>query len=124
MGGSAHIPVSHTDVELLDSLIQVGVNLSAIPSRHQMLDLILREARKLARAEAGTLYVQRHGRLRFAAAQNDRLDLANIAHQHNAKTIVSGVEDARSLTVLWTACIDYVQGNFLQRPSPSIDTST
>jgi HD-GYP domain-containing protein (c-di-GMP phosphodiesterase class II) len=79
MAGSTQGQVGHGDAELLGSLIEVGVNLSAIPSRHQMLDLILREARKLARAEAGTLYIRRHGRLRFAAAQNDRLDLANIS---------------------------------------------
>lgn len=36
-------------------------------------------------------------------------------------SIATNVEDARTLSVLWTAGIDYVQGNFLQRPSPSLD---
>jgi EAL domain-containing protein (putative c-di-GMP-specific phosphodiesterase class I) len=38
------------------------------------------------------------------------------------KTIATGVEDARTLSVLWTAGVDYVQGNFLQKPSPTIET--
>ncbi len=36
-------------------------------------------------------------------------------------SIATTVEDARTLSVLWTAGIDYVQGNFLQQPSPSLD---
>lgn len=36
-------------------------------------------------------------------------------------SIATNVEDARTLSVLWTAGIDYVQGNFLQRPSPTLD---
>jgi EAL domain-containing protein (putative c-di-GMP-specific phosphodiesterase class I) len=50
--------------------------------------------------------------------------LANLAREFNVKTVVTGVEDARSLTILWTAGVDYVQGNFLQRPSPTLDIST
>jgi multidomain signaling protein FimX len=46
---------------------------------------------------------------------------ANLAQEFNVKSIVTGVEDAPALTVLWTAKIDYVQGNFLQRPSPSLE---
>ncbi|MBK1701727.1 EAL domain-containing protein [Thiococcus pfennigii] len=46
--------------------------------------------------------------------------LANLAREFNAKTIVTGVEDATTLTVLWGAGIDYVQGNFLQRPSTAL----
>jgi PAS domain S-box-containing protein len=46
--------------------------------------------------------------------------LAAVARESGMKTIVTGVEDARTLTVLWSAGIDYVQGNFLQRASPTI----
>lgn len=46
--------------------------------------------------------------------------LANLAREFNVKTLVTGVEDARTMTVLWTAGVDYVQGNFLQRPSPTL----
>jgi PAS domain S-box-containing protein len=48
-------------------------------------------------------------------------ELTQLCHDAGVKSVVTGVEDARSLTVLWTAGIDYVQGNFLQPPSPTID---
>lgn len=53
--------------------------------------------------------------------QQRLLALANLTREFNVKSVVTGVEDARSLTVLWTAGVDYVQGNFLQRPSPTLD---
>jgi len=54
------------------------LSLSTMPGRRDMLGVILREACKLARAEAGSLYVHRNNRLRFAAAQNDRLAMPRI----------------------------------------------
>ncbi len=39
----------------------------------------------------------------------------------NIKTIATGVEDANSLTVLWTVGVGYIQGYFLQEPSESIE---
>lgn len=54
------------------------------------------------------------------AKQQRLLELAKLARQLNVKSVVTGVEDARALTVLWTAGVDYVQGNFLQRPSPTL----
>jgi EAL domain-containing protein (putative c-di-GMP-specific phosphodiesterase class I)/PAS domain-containing protein len=55
------------------------------------------------------------------AKQRQLAELARLARSYGAKTIVTGVEDARALTVLWGAGIDYVQGNFLQGPSRSLD---
>ncbi len=55
--------------------------------------------------------------------QQQLLSLANLAREFNVKSVVTGVEDARALTVLWTAGVDYVQGNFLQRPSPTLEIS-
>lgn len=49
------------------------------------------------------------------------LDLTKMVRDAGAKTVVTGVEDARSLTLLWTAGVDYVQGNFLQKPADTID---
>jgi len=68
-----HVRVLHDAADILKGLMQVGIHLSSMPDRRKMLDMILHEARSLARAEAGSLYVLRHGRLRFVAAQNDRL---------------------------------------------------
>lgn len=56
------------------------------------------------------------------AKQRRLLELSGIAREAGVRSVVTGVEDARTLTVLWTAGIDYVQGNFLQKPSPSIDS--
>ena len=47
-------------------------------------------------------------------------ELTKLCRDTGIKSVVTGVEDARSLTMLWTAGIDYVEGFFLQRPSPSI----
>jgi EAL domain-containing protein (putative c-di-GMP-specific phosphodiesterase class I) len=40
------------------------------------------------------------------------------------KTIATGVEDANSLTVLWTVGVSYIQGYFLQEPSASVEYGT
>jgi hypothetical protein len=58
---------------ILQSLLQVGVNLSAIGDRQQMLDMILTEARKLAHAQAGQLYIMENGSLNLVCSQNDKV---------------------------------------------------
>lgn len=58
------------------------------------------------------------------AKQQQLIALATLAREFNVKSIVTGVEDARALTVLWTAGVDYVQGNFLQRPSSTLEVQT
>ena len=56
--------------------------------------------------------------------QQKLLELAGLAREYNVKTVVTGVEEARTLTILWSAGVDYVQGNFLQRPSATLEVST
>lgn len=70
------IPADQT--EILRSLLQVGVNLSAGSNRRETLHLILREVRNLAAAEAGCLYIVRGDQLQFVAAQNDRISIADV----------------------------------------------
>ena len=53
--------------------------------------------------------------------QKRLLQLINVAQQRGVKTIVTGVEDARSLALLWSTGIDYVQGNFLHGALPRLD---
>jgi PAS domain S-box-containing protein len=62
-----------------------------------------------------------HGLADDKVKQHQLTAFADLAKEFNIKSIVTGVEDARALTVLWTAGIDYVQGNFLQRPSPTLE---
>jgi HD-GYP domain-containing protein (c-di-GMP phosphodiesterase class II) len=79
MAEERHIAMSReTEEEVLQSLLEVGTQLADQADRRKVLDLILKEARRLARAEAGSLYVLRSGRLRFVAAQNDRVPLAQM----------------------------------------------
>jgi len=73
-----HVETLHEAAEVLHSLLEVGANLSGEADRRKVLDLILREARRLARAEAGSLYVLKNQRLRFVAAQNDKVPLNQI----------------------------------------------
>src|SRR3989442_12078894 len=56
-----------------DALARIGVALAAQPDRQRALELLLSEARRLTRAEAGTVYLREGDRLRFAAVQNDVL---------------------------------------------------
>jgi HD-GYP domain-containing protein (c-di-GMP phosphodiesterase class II) len=72
------IKVVQQDAEVLQSLLTVGVNLSAIQDRRKMLDMLLGEARKLAHAEGGSLYIARDRKLKFVACQNDKLPLPQI----------------------------------------------
>ena len=58
------------------------------------------------------------------AIQKRLLQLINIAQTRGVQKIVTGVEDARSLALLWSTGIDYVQGNFLHRALPSLDAPT
>ena len=53
--------------------------------------------------------------------QADLVAFASLGHEYKVQSIVTGVEDPRALTVLWTAGVDFVQGNFLQTPSPTIE---
>ncbi len=74
VGTDRDVSPSAGEREILQSLLEVGAGLTVHEDRRQVLELILRQARRLARAEAGALYVSTDGRLRFAVAQNDRLD--------------------------------------------------
>lgn len=65
--------VLRDSTEILSSLLEVGVRLTAMPNRREMLERILAEARKLVHAEAGSLYVLGDGQLKFVIATNDTL---------------------------------------------------
>src|SRR5437667_2639525 len=56
-----------------DALARIGDALAAEPDRQRALELLLTEARRLTRAQAGTVYLREGDRLRFAAVQNDVL---------------------------------------------------
>ena len=55
--------------EDFEKLIGVGIALSSIHDLQKLLDLILQEARRLTRADAGTLYLEKEGQLIFKVSQ-------------------------------------------------------
>jgi len=75
------------DAAVLQSLLEVGVSLSASTNREEVLHVVLREARKLTGAEAGSLYTAERGQLCFVACQNDRMDLSVISAKLVGKTM-------------------------------------
>jgi len=81
------VQVFHDSEAVLKSLLEVGVNLSVLEDRQEMLSVILQEARKLTRAEAGTLYVLAGKTLQFVACQNDALDTSVIGEQLMGKEL-------------------------------------
>jgi diguanylate cyclase (GGDEF)-like protein len=59
--------------EAFKELVQIGIALSNERDLSTLLERILTEARRLTRAEAGTLFLRENDQLRFAVVQNDRL---------------------------------------------------
>ena len=59
--------------EAFRELVQIGIALSNERDLSTLLERILTEARRLTRAEAGTLFLRENNQLRFAVVQNDRL---------------------------------------------------
>ncbi len=53
--------------------------------------------------------------------QDDLNTLNSLVGKHSVKSVATAVEDANSLTVLWTVGVGYIQGYFLQEPSETID---
>ena len=44
-----------------------------------------------------------------------------LAHEAEAKVIVSNIDDPRSIDLHWSSGADYLQGNFIQRPLETMD---
>jgi len=77
MNDSANRTITPAPAEVLDRILEVGVNLWATHDPGQVLEKILHEVRKLARAEGGTLFIMDGDRVRIVAAQNDHPQAAD-----------------------------------------------
>jgi len=53
--------------------------------------------------------------------QETLTNLNKLAGNHDIKTVATAVEDANSLTKLWTVGVGYIQGYFVQEPSQTIE---
>jgi diguanylate cyclase (GGDEF)-like protein len=58
----------------LERLIDIGLALTGERDLHALLERILEEARRVTRAEAGTLFLRDGDHLRFAVVQNDAVE--------------------------------------------------
>ncbi|MBP7460699.1 MAG: HD domain-containing protein [Candidatus Delongbacteria bacterium] len=59
--------------ELLKKIIEIGISLSSIHDIEKLLDQILLESRRIARADSGSIYLVEGDRLNFKISQNDTL---------------------------------------------------
>jgi diguanylate cyclase (GGDEF)-like protein len=59
--------------QALERLLEIGIAVMSEPNLPDLLERILREARRFTNAEAGTLFLREDNTLRFAVAQNDVL---------------------------------------------------
>jgi len=59
----------------LEELLNIGIALSAEKNHTRLLERILREARRITNADAGTLYLCEHDRLVFKIIHNDTLGI-------------------------------------------------
>jgi HD-GYP domain-containing protein (c-di-GMP phosphodiesterase class II) len=75
------------ELGVLRGVAEVGAKLYGCRGRQQVLDTVLAEARRLMRAEAGTLYLVQGRELRFVAVQNDRMCTSEIASHLMGKQI-------------------------------------
>jgi EAL domain-containing protein (putative c-di-GMP-specific phosphodiesterase class I) len=57
----------------------------------------------------------RYVRVDMASVREELRDLVAFAHERNVQVIAPRVEDARGAAALWTAGVDFIQGNFVQR---------
>ena len=57
----------------------------------------------------------RYVRIDDDAVRKELRDLVALAHERNMQVIAPRVEDARGAAALWSAGVDFIQGNFVQR---------
>jgi len=79
--------IRQNDSDIVRSLLEVGVNLAADHDCHHALDMILKEARRLSRAQAGTLYILKDGIIHFGVVQNDRMDVTETARTLASRSV-------------------------------------
>ena len=79
-------------MQVLQTLLDIGAELYACRDRDMMLATVLRQARSLIRADAGSLYLVQRDRLKLLAAQNDRMSEQDIAHEDGGLVAPLGID--------------------------------
>ena len=57
----------------------------------------------------------------LAERSKELMSVVERLHEKHHKVIVPAVEEARIAVSLWSAGVDFIQGNFVQSPSPELD---
>ena len=83
------------------AVLEAVQNLARIRDLDTMLDQVLLSARRLLRADAGTIYLKARERLRFSCAQNDTLSIGQAPDSHS-------VYSSRSLPIDRSSLAGYV----------------
>lgn len=60
-----------SEKQILNTVMKLGVELTEVKDVDVLLERILREARKLVNADAGSIYIKEGGMLKFSYTQND-----------------------------------------------------
>ncbi|MDY6786517.1 MAG: HD domain-containing protein [candidate division WOR-3 bacterium] len=77
---------------ILNDLINISIQISSVKSLNNLLDTIVRKARDITNADAGSLYLKEGNKLRFIIAQNDTLNNTRIFNtlMHSDKSSIAG----------------------------------
>lgn len=67
--------VKRTIIDNIDEILDIGIALSSGNKTKKVLDLILKQARVITNADAGSIYFYEKGKLDFEVMQNDTLEL-------------------------------------------------
>ena len=60
------------------------------------------------------------GRDEIGKLQKPLENIVSTVHDHDIKVIITAIEDAASAARLWTTGVDYIQGNFVQKPDQDL----
>ncbi len=63
-----------SEKQKLTTIIKLGIEMTGVKDVDVLLEKILREARKLVHADAGSIYIRKNDKLQFSYTQNDTLE--------------------------------------------------
>lgn len=130
----ARVPGSHLVLELYESV--VSRNLKRVQAlREELQKLQIRIVIEHFGQDSNYSNLLRHIQADYLKLHRSLIDnlsqstekqekikeIATLAEQMNIKTITDFIEDASTLSTLWTCNIDYIQGHFLQEPDPEMN---
>ncbi len=111
-------PGTAAQTELLENLLQLSIDLTAVSDRQKMLDTILSEARRLSGAQAGTLYIRRGDQIEFVVAQNDVVDVSRLSRTLLGKTLTVGGDSLAGFVAMTGQTVNIPDSRHIESGSP------